>query len=383
MPPPESTDPPTPGLTQIIETLDRAAPDERIDLDSYHPSRSLKAKITPTADGGTEFYFPPVRAAAQAVGQTVVFVISLSIWVLYGTVPAPAMVFWAAWGIIELLFFLWILRLWFAPERVVIGNGVVSDTYGIFGKTRTMPMAHVAEIHAVHGGYTKHSAILIKDGGLHLFLVGDGIRDRRDAEWLALQMSRAANVKASTVAHSLAAEPVAEMLEQVQVLNDAARAAGLGPMTQQTDAIIKGGVSSPQTSERRAPRSELMSVISAVATVLIFWTSMRWNMAHTIYLNDSDNGRSIHVPVGDKLHLALMISSATGTYWTVANDSKLLKGCGYSWPKNNQPNVQEVEVLCFSAKKKGSDYLRLESRPPSHQEDTGEPYVYTLNVTIE
>jgi len=266
MPTPDSTNPRQPGLAEMIEMLDRDTPADRIDLDSYHPSPSLKAQITLTAGGGTQFYFPPMRDAAQAFGQTVVFLISLAIWVLYGTAQQPSL-FWAAWGIIELLFFLWILRLWFAPERVVIGNGVVRDTYGIFRKTRTLPTAQVAAIHAVRGAYTRHFAIRIKDAGFRMFMVGDGIRNWHDAEWLALQMSRAANVKGSE-ANSPGAAPAAELLEQVQAINALAKDKGWVPLTGQTDATIDGvPISSPSNPTARL--SPLMRVISAVIASLI------------------------------------------------------------------------------------------------------------------
>jgi hypothetical protein len=252
----------------MVEMLDRDTPAERIDLDTYHPSPSFKARITLTADGGTEFYFPPMRGAAQAFGQTVVFLISLAIWVLYGTAQQPSL-FWMAWGIIELLFFLWIIRLWFAPERVVIGNRVVSDTYGIFHKTRTIPTAQVAAIHAVPGAYTRLFAILIKDASFRMFMVGDGIRDWHDAEWLALQMSRTANVKVSE-AHSPGAAPAAELLEQLQAINSLAKDKGWVPITRQTDVTIDGvPISTLHQSGQAAPRSPMMRVISAVMAVLI------------------------------------------------------------------------------------------------------------------
>jgi hypothetical protein len=159
MPASDSTGPREPGLAQTLEALAQAAqPDTAsalsdVDLDAYDPGADFKARITLTADGGTEFFFPPMRAAAKATAQTAVFVVSLGLFILADTQTEASLPLLASWGIIELLFFLWILRLWFAPERVVIGNGVVTYTYGLFGKTRTMPTAQVAAIHAVHGSY--------------------------------------------------------------------------------------------------------------------------------------------------------------------------------------------------------------------------------------
>jgi hypothetical protein len=138
-----------------------------------------------------------MRGAAKATSQTTVFVLSIALFLLASTQAQPWLPLLAAWGIIELLFFLWILRLWFAPERVVIANSVVTYTYGLFGKTRTMPTSEVAAIHVVRGSATPRSAIRIKGAHWQVLHLGDGIRNQRDAEWLALQMSRAAIVKAS------------------------------------------------------------------------------------------------------------------------------------------------------------------------------------------
>ena len=217
MPASDSPGPREPGLAQTLEALAQAAhPDTAsalsdADLDAYDPGADFKARITLNADGGTAFFFPPMRAAAKATAQTAVFVVSFGLFIMAETQTETSLPLLAGWGIIELLFFLWVLRLWFAPEGVVIGNGVVTYTYGLFGKTRTMPTAQVAAIYAVHGSATQYSAIRIKGAGWQMFNVGDGIRNWKDAEWLALQMRRAADVKASA--------DVPQVLEDVQSLS--------------------------------------------------------------------------------------------------------------------------------------------------------------------
>jgi hypothetical protein len=160
---------------------------------------------------------------AKATTQTAVFVLSIALFLLAGLQAQPWLPLLAAWGsggIIELFFLRWILRLWFAPERVLIANGVVTYTYGLFGKTRTMPTAEVAAIEVVRGSATSYSAIGIKDAQRQVFNIGDGIRNQRDAEWLALQMRRAANVKDSADASI--------SLEGVQILNAIAADKGDG-----------------------------------------------------------------------------------------------------------------------------------------------------------
>ena len=49
-------------------------------------------------------------------------------------------------------------------------------------------------IHAAKQGYTLYNHIRILGQGWHMMAVGDGIRENRDAEWLAQQMSAAAGV---------------------------------------------------------------------------------------------------------------------------------------------------------------------------------------------
>jgi hypothetical protein len=77
------------------------------------------------------------------------------------------------------------------------------------------------------------------------------------------------------------------------------------------------------------------------------------------------------------------MDSGSGAYRIVANDPGLLKPRGTAFPDADQPaGVQESEVLYFSAVKKGTVYLRIESTLPL---DRGQPrdYVYALNLTID
>jgi hypothetical protein len=393
MPASDSTGPREPGLAQTLEALAQAAqPDTAsalsdVDLDAYDPGADFKARITLTADGGTEFSFPPMRAAAKATAQTAVFVVSLGLFILADTQTEASLPLLASWGIIELLFFLWILRLWFAPERVVIGNGVVTYTYGLFGKTRTMPTAQVAAIHAVHGSATQYSAIRIKGAGWQMFNVGDGIRNRKDAEWLALQMRRVADVKASA--------DVPQVLEDVQSLSALANDRGYGGLMKNMDAIVSSRAvvsdratsTNPQASSETARPTRFarlaMRIVGPVLMVAIFGMWMRMDRARTVYVNNQDNGRSLHIPAGDVLRIALIMDSGSGAYRIVANDPGLLKPRGTAFPDADQPaGVQESEVLYFSAVKKGTVYLRIESTLPLDRSQSRD-YVYALNLTID
>jgi hypothetical protein len=173
------------------------------ELEEYKPGPYLKVRITRTADGGVEFWFPPVRGAAKAFLQTLVFAGTLALLAMICLRGQPSIPLVAIWGLIDLGFFMWILRLWFAPERVVIAKGTLSYIYGILGRTRSMSTAEIVSIHAITGNYTTHHAIRIRGKGWRVLDVGDGISATRDAEWLARQMSSATGVKpADSIPHS-------------------------------------------------------------------------------------------------------------------------------------------------------------------------------------
>jgi hypothetical protein len=188
------------------------------ELEEYKPDPDFGVRITRTADGGTEFFFPPVRGGAKAIPQTVVFLGTVGLLAAICIRDQPSIPLVAIWGFVDLGFFMWILRLWFAPERVVFAKGAVSYTYGILGKTRTMPIAEISSIHVTKGGYTTNNAIRISGRGLNIFDVGDGIRVKRNAEWLARQMSIAAGVKPVDSIMDSSLEQ-AEFAQQAESLN--------------------------------------------------------------------------------------------------------------------------------------------------------------------
>jgi hypothetical protein len=118
----------------------------------------------------------------------------------------------APWGVFNFLLLVWVVRLWTAPERIVIGNGTVRVTSGLFGITRTLPLSEVTAIHAVRITSPFLVSVRIRGKAWHTIGVGQGIRESREAEWLALQMSRTAGIAPAGPA------PVNEAAEQMQVI---------------------------------------------------------------------------------------------------------------------------------------------------------------------
>ncbi len=434
------------------------------ELEEYQPGADFGVRITRTADGGTEFFFPPVRGGAKAIPQTVVFLGTVGLLAAICIRDQPSIPLVAIWGFVDLGFFMWILRLWFAPERVVFANGAVSYTYGILGKTRTMPIAEISSIHVTKGGYTTNNAIRISGRGLNIFDVGDGIRVKRNAEWLARQMSSAAGVKPVDSIMDSSLEQ-AEFAQQAEALNafvkkftgkdmlgealknagsapavnlprgvadikptasataygdgedaqnalaaDIARKAfGLGPRELAEEAqanpmanILRSAarirtaesipVSVPGADAQTAiaenlareafgveptptrkiqTTSPIRLVFKFVGPLILLLGMGVWArfksvvqvVAHNgnvVYVSDAQNGRTLDVPQGDTLRIVLPISPATGVWSITENDPAFLVPRGTVLP-TAPASVGQSEVLLFSAVKKGTAYLRLDS----------------------
>lgn len=202
------------------------------ELESYQPGPDFKVRITSLPNGGSEFYFPPTpfqsNAPTESIALLVMVCIISGVSKAAGGVATGVLAALLGGGfligalyigllILTPLLFFRVLRLWFAAERVTIANGILSDTSGLFRRTRTMPIAEIVSIHAMLGSTAKHSSIFVRGSGLQRLIVGDGIRERDNADWLAMQMSRAAGIKPSA---SLPGDEIAEIAGAVEALEE-------------------------------------------------------------------------------------------------------------------------------------------------------------------
>jgi hypothetical protein len=335
-----------------------------------------------------------------------------------------------------------------------------------------MPIAEISSIHVTKGGYTTNNAIRISGRGLNIFDVGDGIRVKRNAEWLARQMSTVAGVKP---VDSIPGSSQAEFLEEAEAVNafvkkfagkdilgkaleqkvagvmkdaggtppasaptysndeagqnalaeDIARKAfGLTPQQIAQDAqanpmanILRGAArirgaesipvsvpsADPQTviaeklardafgvepAPTRKTTSPLRLVFKFVGPLILLLSMGVWarfksvvqivaQSGKVVYVSDTQNGRTLDVPQGDTLRIALPISPGTGTWSITENDPVFLVPRGTVLP-TAPASVGQSEVLLFSAVKKGTAYLRLDS---SLQPDGSRP-TGTFRVTL-
>jgi hypothetical protein len=164
------------------------------DQAAYQPGPSFRVRVTPAADGGLEIIFPPMRLSVNgALTWPVIFMISMTLFVV--AVPTLPIIASVIWTLVNLFIFTWLVKIWLLTERIVVGSGTISFTSGLFRITQTMPFAELKAIHVITGPITRQNAVRIRSTGWKHFDVGDGIRDQRDAEWLAAEMCHAAGIQ--------------------------------------------------------------------------------------------------------------------------------------------------------------------------------------------
>jgi hypothetical protein len=155
-----------------------------------HPT--IQMRIGPR--GGTEFVFPAVRNIGPALG----FAAFLAIWAgsIWLMVRLGAPIFFpVVFGAFGLLLFVLALDIWLVSSRVLIEGGTVTIRSGILGiaRTRRIPSSEISDVRLAigmqSGGTAFYEVKLVLSGG-RAITVGQNIRDKREAEWLAAEMKR-------------------------------------------------------------------------------------------------------------------------------------------------------------------------------------------------
>lgn len=172
-----------------------------------HPPAHATITVRPAAEGGTEFYFPAARNPGFALGLTSFMAIWTGAIVLMLKLGAPVL-FAFAFSLFDLLFVYIAFDLWFGTSRVVAQSGTLLVQKGWLGsgRTKTIPAAEIADLHtkitAQQGGatgtpYYSLQAVLNTGGTVTL---GENVRNKEEAEWLAAEMRRIVGIKAKAMA---------------------------------------------------------------------------------------------------------------------------------------------------------------------------------------
>jgi len=182
------------------------AAEKSLDADSGAVAQPERTKVVVTMhDGGTEFYFPPLRTPSRALLLLVVsLVFTGAVYaLLHNRVP---LLFTAVFALGDLLVIFGFSHVAFGSARIFAGNGEIQSRSGLlgFGALRRIPFSEVASILPVaslpQGGSSDNSIYAIRmvtESG-QKFTLADEISSRQEARWIVSQLETLAGLKLDT-----------------------------------------------------------------------------------------------------------------------------------------------------------------------------------------
>ena len=172
---------------------------EHRQVESYvHPEAS-RITMRQTPGGATEVYFPPLRSPGATLATMAFTAIWSAIFWLIHALHVP-LIFIIGWGFFDVILVLILLSL-LATVRVRIGDGAVTIQKALLGlvySRRRIAASDVSGVAAVAGmtvDNTVYSQLRRSYGGHWKYDFADGIRDKREADWLADQISQRLGLK--------------------------------------------------------------------------------------------------------------------------------------------------------------------------------------------
>jgi hypothetical protein len=173
---------------------DRAAAAATLVPADYRQPAGSRIEVSVTRRG-TEIYFPPARNAGFAIGLTAFLGIWVGAIVLTIVLRAPIL-FPIVFGAFGLLLAFLVLDAWLAVTRVVAGDGAITVASGwlVPRRERLLRAAEVADITpriTSQAGTTPYYDVTITTTGGKRVTAGSGVRDKREAEWLAATILKA------------------------------------------------------------------------------------------------------------------------------------------------------------------------------------------------
>ncbi len=182
------------------------AAEKSTDADSGAVAQPARTKVVVSMhDGGTEFYFQPLRTPARAL---LLFVVSAAFTgavyaLLHNRVP---LLFTAMFALGDLLVLFGFLHVAFGSARIFAGNGEIQSRGGVlgFGALRRTPFAEIASILPVagpsQGSGSDNSvySIQLRTKSGKKFTLADEISSRLEARWIVSQLETVARLKLDT-----------------------------------------------------------------------------------------------------------------------------------------------------------------------------------------
>lgn len=173
---------------------DRVPEPEAADDRSFVPPPNFPVRTRLLPTGETEFYFPPGRAPAAAVGATLFTAGWSAMFLMIIHIDAP-IVFDAVWAAFDAFMIFWVASLWLGDTRVTLDGTSITIARGVPGlalSRRTIPASEVHGVTAAVGSRTRtaiYYRLQLTYGGDRKVSFGDGLRDKRATEWLAHEIS--------------------------------------------------------------------------------------------------------------------------------------------------------------------------------------------------
>ena len=171
------------------------------DSEDVPPPNNPKVVVGSGADGGTEYYLPPLRSPARTGIVTLV----TAGWTLlvYFLAHSQAPIFFAiVFGLFDLLPIYMLIKSLVESFRVEAGRGklVCRRAWAGLGTTVEIPYSEIAQIRAATVGQSKppsYSLRLQTKSGQKITLA-DSIDDRQEARWIAAQLEKLVGLKLDT-----------------------------------------------------------------------------------------------------------------------------------------------------------------------------------------
>ncbi len=176
----------------LSDDEERQTHDQLVPSDYRQPAGSRIA-VTPNVRG-VEIYFPAARNLAAANGITLFTAVWLGVvWFLF-QFKAP-LLFPIVFSLFGLLLIYGMLQMWLGVSRVTVNAGTVAVASGYIspGGERVLAAGEISDISTAIGmqaGSTPYYDLVIALKNGKKVIAGRAVRDKREAEWLAITMKK-------------------------------------------------------------------------------------------------------------------------------------------------------------------------------------------------
>jgi len=190
------------GASNSGADAERTAPAFRSDSSDVPAPAHPRVVVSTTAEGDTEFYFPPFRNR----GQTLFLFLFTAVWttIVFFLWKSRAPWFFAIiFGFFDLVMIYGCLQSAFGSTRITAGHGKIVSVRRIFGPgtPREFLFTDIQSVLVAAGlqqGATASCLVRLTTKSGKDFTLADNIADRQEARWIVAQIEKLAGLKLDT-----------------------------------------------------------------------------------------------------------------------------------------------------------------------------------------